>query len=51
MEPWKKLIEVLAEIWVEQDIKSGKFAELAEVQTKNAKNPEEENLPITSSTD
>ncbi len=51
MEPWKKLVEVLAEIWVEQDIKSGKFADIAETQTKNSKNPEEENLPITSNSD
>lgn len=25
MEPWQKLVQALCEIWVEEDIKSGKF--------------------------
>jgi len=25
MEPWQKLVQILCEIWVEEDIKSGKL--------------------------
>jgi hypothetical protein len=33
MEPWQKLVQALCEIWVEEDIKSGKFEN--EERTKN----------------
>lgn len=37
MEPWQKLVQALCEIWVEEDIKSGKFNEENRTQNDNIK--------------
>jgi hypothetical protein len=35
MEPWQKLIQALCEIWVEEDIKSGKFINEERAENNN----------------
>ena len=37
MEPWQKLVQALCEIWVEEDIKSGKFENEKRTENKNSK--------------
>lgn len=37
MEPWQKLVQALCEIWVEEDIKSGKFENEERTKTDNSK--------------
>lgn len=39
MEPWQKLVQALCEVWVEKDIKSGKFEN--EERTENNISKEE----------
>jgi len=40
MEPWQKLVQALCEIWVEEDINSGKFEN--EKRTENNSSEESE---------
>ena len=44
MEPWQKLVQALAEIWVDQDIRLGKFndAKSTDQQSNDAIEPEEQ---------
>ena len=41
MEPWQKLVQALCEVWVEEDIKSGKFENEKRTESNNRKKESE----------